>query len=43
MINKTGYFLKITLNDDALGRFLDAIANYGTTRLFGELAFEIDS
>ncbi len=29
------------LNDDALGRGLDAIANYGTTRLFGELAFEI--
>lgn len=29
------------LNDDALGRCLDAIANYGTTRLFGELAFEI--
>jgi len=31
------------LNDDALGRCLDAIANYGTTRLFGELAFEIGS
>ncbi len=29
------------LNDDALGRLLDAIAGYGSTRLFSELAFEI--
>jgi hypothetical protein len=26
------------LNDDALGRGLDEIAEYGTTRLFAELA-----
>ena len=29
------------LNDDTLGRFLDAVADYGTSRLFGEIAFEI--
>lgn len=29
------------LNDDALGRLLDAISEYGTTRMFGEIAFEI--
>ena len=29
------------LNDDALGRCLDAIHNYGTTKLFSEIAFEI--
>ena len=29
------------LNDDALGRALDAIYDYGTTKLFSELAFEI--
>jgi transposase len=29
------------LNDDALGRCLDAIATYGTTRLFFDMAFEI--
>ena len=29
------------LNDDALGRFLDAVADYGTSRLFAEIAFEI--
>jgi transposase len=28
-------------NDDALGRCLDAIAEYGTTKLFGEIAFRI--
>jgi len=31
------------LNDDADKRCLDAIANYGTTQLFGEIAFEIGS
>jgi len=29
------------LNDDALGRCLDAIHAYGTTKLFSEIAFEI--
>lgn len=29
------------LNDDMLGRHLDEIVNYGTTKLFGEIAFEI--
>jgi transposase len=29
------------LNDDALGRALDSIYDYGTTKLFAELAFEI--
>jgi transposase len=29
------------LNDDSLGRCLDKIADYGTTQLFSELAFEI--
>jgi transposase len=29
------------LNDDALGRCLDAIHEYGTTKLFSEIAFEI--
>lgn len=29
------------LNDDCLGRCLDKIAAYGTTKLYGELAFEI--
>jgi transposase len=29
------------LNDDALGRALDEIAQYGTTRLFAELAYEV--
>ena len=29
------------LNDDALGRCLDAIHAYGTTKLFSEVAFEI--
>ena len=29
------------LNDDCLGRTLDAIYNYGTTKLFGEVAFDI--
>ena len=29
------------LNDDMLGRHLDAIARYGTTQLFSEIAFEI--
>ncbi len=28
-------------NDDALGRCLDAIYAYGTTKLFSEVAFEI--
>jgi len=28
-------------NDDMLGRHLDAIAKYGTTKLFSELAYEI--
>lgn len=28
-------------NDDALGRCLDAISDYGVTRLFSQLAFEI--
>jgi transposase len=28
-------------NDDALGRFLDAVYNYGSTKLFTEIAFEI--
>lgn len=31
------------LNDDALGRCLDAIHEYGTTKLFSEIAFEIGS
>ncbi|MBF0123775.1 MAG: IS1634 family transposase [Magnetococcales bacterium] len=31
------------LNDDALGRLLDSVAEYGTTKLFGEIAFEIGS
>jgi len=31
------------LNDDMLGRHLDAIASYGTTKLFSEIAFEIAS
>ena len=30
-------------NDDALGRFLDASASYGTTKLFTELSFIIGS
>ena len=30
-----------SLNDDMLGRHLDAIARYGTTKLFSEIAFEI--
>ncbi len=30
-------------NDDMLGRHLDAIAEYGTTKLFSELCFEIAS
>lgn len=29
------------LNDDTLGKALDEIAEYGTTKLFGEVAFEI--
>lgn len=29
------------LNDDCLGRCLDAISEYGTTKLFSEVAFEI--
>lgn len=29
------------LNDHALGRTLDAIFNYGTTKLFAEIAFEV--
>lgn len=29
------------LNDDCLGRCLDKIADYGTTQLFSEIAFEI--
>jgi transposase len=29
------------LNDDMLGRHLDAISGYGSTKLFSELAFEI--
>jgi len=29
------------LNDDSLGRCLDRIAGYGTTKLFSEIAFEI--
>jgi transposase len=29
------------LNDDALARLLDAIYAYGTTKLYGEIAFEI--
>lgn len=29
------------LNDDALGRLLDAVYAYGTTKLYGEIAFEI--
>ena len=29
------------LNDDMLGRHLDAIAAYGTTKLFSEIAFEV--
>jgi len=29
------------LNDDMLGRHLDEIANYGTTKLFSEIALEI--
>lgn len=29
------------INDDMLGRHLDAIADYGTTKLFSEIAFEI--
>ena len=29
------------LNDDALGKALDEIAEYGTTKLFAEIAFEI--
>ena len=29
------------LNDDALGRTLDAAWSYGTTQLFGEIAFDI--
>ena len=29
------------LNDDALGRLLDEIAAYGSTRLFGEVAYEV--
>jgi transposase len=29
------------LNDDCLGRCLDRIAEYGTTKLFSEIAFEI--
>jgi len=29
------------LNDDALARLLDAIYEYGTTKLYGEIAFEI--
>jgi transposase len=29
------------LNDDALGRLLDAIYAYGTTKIYGEIAFEI--
>lgn len=28
-------------NDDALGRFLDAVYEYGTTKLFTEIAFEV--
>jgi transposase len=28
-------------NDDALGRFLDAVYEYGTTKLFTEMAFEV--
>lgn len=31
------------LNDDALGRCLDAISEYGTTRIFSEISFEIGS
>jgi transposase len=31
------------LNDDCLGRCLDAIAGYGTTQLYSEIAFEIAS
>ena len=30
-----------SVNDDALGRCLDAIYKYGTTKLFSEIAFEI--
>ena len=30
-------------NDDALGRCLDTIYNYGVTKLFTEIAFEIGS
>lgn len=29
------------LNDDSLGRCLDKIADYGVTKLYSELAFEI--
>ena len=29
------------INDDALGRALDAIHSYGTTKLFSEIAFEV--
>ncbi len=29
------------LNDDCLGRCLDAIANYGVTKLYSEIAFEV--
>lgn len=28
-------------NDDALGRFLDAVSNYGVTPLFSEIALDI--
>lgn len=36
-----GNFDHTDFNDDMLGRNLDAIANYGTTKLFSEIAYEI--